>query len=926
MKSKVYCFVLIFWGMICFSQAASVKGIVSDKTTQEPIIGATVVLKEATLGAASGLDGSFTIKNIAKGSYTLSVSYVGYQTESKQFTIENDNDIISIDFQITENSQLLKEVVISGGEDKTTDEYAARSVQNSLQLTNVVSAKTIEVSPDLTVANVLQRVSGVTIERNQNGDGQHAIIRGMEKRYNYTLVNGIKIPSPDNKNRYIPLDIFPSDLLDRLEVSKSLTPNMEGDAIGGVMNMVMKDAPNRFLLNANAGTGYGQLYFDRAYTSFPRNGLQAESPQERFGSGYVAKPADFFADAHNYKQVQPSPNAILGFSIGNRFLNNKLGAIVAASYQSTYRGSDSKLFEVETQTTDNSTKLTGITVRNFSARQIRSGVHTKLDYKLNEANKLSFFGSYINLQDVQTRVSYDTNLVISRDGAGTGRGSNSFRSRLESQNIYNATLQGDHKIVANVLKLQWSLAYSLATYANPEQSEIETTWGRVKDPISNAIVQEQPLFEQGIRRWQRNSDQDRALYVNLSYSPEFLGRKIEFSTGGLQRFKNRENYFNRYELRPDPSPQAYNGDNLTSYSYFVFNPTGTTSNAYNYTSYENVTGLYGMGKWQTTRLQIIAGARNEITSFGWQSEASRETVGRTGSIAYSNLLPSAHFKYMPDKKRNIRGSYFASISRPGFFEVIPYIDKNEDYTEAGNPLLKHTQADNFDLRYEFFPKPLNQFLAGVFYKAIRNPIEYAFVERGANIVLQPGNFGTATNYGFELDFAQYLRVFGIRANYTFTNSSITTSKTVRFTETNPDGSTNQRSRQENQTRPLQGQSMHNGNISLLLKEQKTGFDAQLALVYTGRRIVQVSNFKDGDFWQKAFTQLDFSAEKRIKKYFTVYVKVNNILNTPYEVEIPQKYVAESSLVQAPYQTEGENILIQKDYFGQMYFAGMRFKL
>ena len=137
---------------------------------------------------------------------------------------------------------------------------------------NIVSARTIEVSPDITVANVVQRVSGVTVERNNSGDGQYAILRGMDKRYNYTLVNGIKIPSPDNKNRFVPLDIFPAELLDRLEVTKALTADMEGDAVGGAVNMIMKDAPSQRQLTANLSVGYNASYFDRDFQYFKTGG------------------------------------------------------------------------------------------------------------------------------------------------------------------------------------------------------------------------------------------------------------------------------------------------------------------------------------------------------------------------------------------------------------------------------------------------------------------------------------------------------------------------------------------------------------------------------------------------------------------------------------------------------------------------------
>ena len=99
--------------------------------------------------------------------------------------------------------------------------------------------------PDVTLGNTIQRVSGVTIQRTSTGEGRYAIVRGMDQRYNNTLVNGIKIPSPDDKYRFVPLDIFPSELLERLEVIKALTPSMEGDAIGGSVNLVMKNAPRQ---------------------------------------------------------------------------------------------------------------------------------------------------------------------------------------------------------------------------------------------------------------------------------------------------------------------------------------------------------------------------------------------------------------------------------------------------------------------------------------------------------------------------------------------------------------------------------------------------------------------------------------------------------------------------------------------------------
>jgi hypothetical protein len=197
-----------------------IKGNVTDKKSGEPLIGATVHIKSKKsnfkLATSTGLDGSFTFKNIPTGQYEVEAKYISYKDEDKDVNVA-DGAIITVRLQLEAKGSELKEVqvmaaVSSGG----TDQAARRIEQRADQVLNAVSARTIEVSPDITVANVMQRVSGVSVERSSNGEAQYPIIRGMEKRYISTLINGVKIPSPDNKNRYVPLDIFPADIIDRL--------------------------------------------------------------------------------------------------------------------------------------------------------------------------------------------------------------------------------------------------------------------------------------------------------------------------------------------------------------------------------------------------------------------------------------------------------------------------------------------------------------------------------------------------------------------------------------------------------------------------------------------------------------------------------------------------------------------------------------
>lgn len=187
-----------------------ISGIVIDSSTGEALIGATVYVRQRPKsGTATGLDGTFRLSTDVK-SPALVCSYLGYATQ-----VINNPESSPLTIRMTESASELSELVVTTSASNT--ETGARMIErNSMNVVNVMSARSMELSPDVTVGNIIQKMSGVTTERNSSGEGQYAILRGMDKRYNYTLVNGVKIPSPDNKNRFVPLDLFPSEILDRI--------------------------------------------------------------------------------------------------------------------------------------------------------------------------------------------------------------------------------------------------------------------------------------------------------------------------------------------------------------------------------------------------------------------------------------------------------------------------------------------------------------------------------------------------------------------------------------------------------------------------------------------------------------------------------------------------------------------------------------
>jgi len=914
-----------------------IKGKVSDVNTKEELIGAVISFKEIKLNTGTNLNGNFKFKNVKPGNYTLVCKYLGYENLEKKLTINEGLKEIEFDFKITPSLKKLSTITISEKSNVESDLFVRNNEMNSASIINSISARAIQISPDLTVAAVLQRVSSVSMERSSNGEAQYAIIRGMDKRYNYTLINGVKIPSPDNKNRYVPMDLFPSELLERLDVIKALTPSMEGDATGGAMNMIMKNAPDRFTVTANYSLGYSQIFFDRPFSSFNSSVINANDPATRFGKDYHADANnDFTKDNLSFKNITPSPNQNFGFSLGNRFLNDKFGVLVAASYQNTNRGTNSNVILPSAQplpAPDRNSNMIfnydDIEYREYSSQQSRFGVHTKMDYKFNNKNSLSLYGVYMNLSEVLTRNILDTASGPQRSGVGTGEVHEYNRSRLSNQNISNITLQGNHLLYTG-LKLNWSAVYSLASSQTPGWSDMERIHGVSLDSNGKQKVTPTTLNKLSTR-WLNNSDEDNTIYLNLVYEPEFIKNKdfkTEISGGTMLRFKHRENYYNSYALTPDNGRGGYPiWTNIYDVNFIftgINKDKGSPSDANNYSSNENITAYYGQLKLDfLKKYQILGGVRIENTDQNYNTAAPITLVGKSGSKTYMDILPSMHLKYAISKIQNLRASYFASITRPGFFELVPYVLPGEYFDEIGNPLLKHSTADNYDLRYEYFGKSSDQILLGVFYKSITNPIEFGYLQTGTSSqAIQPQNYGNAVNLGFEMLLTKYIGKFGIRANYTFTNSEITTAKKLYYR----DGNGSLTSTLVNQTRPLQGQSAHIGNFSLLFKDSKNGLDAQLAFVYTGRRISQLSPFYGLDYWQRGILQLDFSAEKRIHKKLFLYTKITNLLNSPLVVEVLLPNTYRTGRQQIPIQDNDNSIVVQRDYYYQTYLLGIRYKI
>jgi outer membrane receptor protein involved in Fe transport len=330
----------------------------------------------------------------------------------------------------------------------------------------------------------------------------------------------------------------------------------------------------------------------------------------------------------------------------------------------------------------------------------------------------------------------------------------------------------------------WAGVFSTAYKKSPDRADLNIntkidtvhTTGDINGPYE--FSQTPYYFDQISRIWQHNNDKDYEAIANLTYRTTLKHSSFELKTGGLYRHKTRYNIQNEYDLKPVANSngvkQQFN--DIYSAMWTVYDTKGTQAyDINNYKLFENIAAGYAQAKFSAKYFDLFGGVRVEKTEQGYSLNTFYATGVNAVTKNYVDVLPSVMLKYKLNAKTNIRLSYFKSISRPNYYELVPatLLSNSSATAETGNPDLRHSVSDNLDIRYELFPKGDEQFFVGAFYKKIKDPIEYAY--EGVE-TYTPQNLGTATVYGGEIVYTKYFHNIGITGNYTYIYSEISSPK------------------------------------------------------------------------------------------------------------------------------------------------------
>lgn len=884
------------------------KGRILD-SEKNPLPGALVILDDNSCSAVTDADGFYSFASVTAGNHNVRVTYIGFAPSEK--TVDVRNGGVTQDIVMTDQSKELDEVVVTGV--FSGQHRAINAQKNNVNVSNIVSAAQIGKFPDSNIGDALKRISGINVQYDQ-GEARFGQVRGTPADFSSVTINGSRIPSAEGDIRNVQLDLIPSDMIQTIEVSKTLMPDQDGDAIGGSINLVTRNSPRRFSFSAVAGSGYNWI---------------SRKAQMNFG-----------------------------LTIGNRFFNDRFGVMAAVSYNNAPSGSYDTEFLWEKDDKGNR-YINDYQIRQYFVTRERQSYSLSLDWKFNDFNKIWFKGIFNNRNDWENR--YRTTLKdITPEGVADVRvqtkgGSPSERdARLERQRTMDFTLGGENLLGA--LEMDWKLGYARASEDRPNERYIDYRLRKqhfsfdlsdtrmpfaTPDEGSTMLLNDDFSLKDLTQQQQTITEQD--LKIALDFKSWIGGHSgLKFGFKFVNKTKDKEIDFYEYtpadkkEFNADafahtanqstdrfmPSPRYQTGTFVTKEflasldldNASLFEKAQVPEElAGNYNARENVTsGYVRIDSKLADNLSFTGGLRLEHTGLRYTGriyDDETNTVSETTpeSSAYINLLPSFILKWNVDKDFIVRAGYNQSISRPKYSALVPgmNIKRGDNEIVIGNPGLKATTSHNLDLNAEYYWNSVGLVSAGVFYKHIEGFIvdEVAFNREYQNHVwtklTQPKNGGNANIFGAELawqrDFGfitPELKCVGLYGTYTYTHS--------RVTDFNFAGRENEKGLS------LPGSPAHTANLSLYF--EKFGLSARLSFNYASAFIDEMGAEKFYDRYYDAVKYMDFNISYTFGRNtkFTVFADCTNLLNQPLR-----------------YYQGSKDFTMQQEYYGVKLNGGLK---
>ncbi|MES2411987.1 MAG: TonB-dependent receptor [Bacteroidota bacterium] len=912
MKPKIYLqfFFFLFTAIAAYGQTSGIRGIVIEDKTGQPLPGATVAIIELNKSRVTDPDGSFSFSKIEPGTYELKITALTFQEKVITEVIVVKDEINNLTISLEEKSNQLEEVVVKTTRARVESVKSLLIQQkNSANVSDGISAETIKRTPDKNTSDVLKRISGASIQ-----DNRFVIIRGLNDRYNAALINGAPLPSSESDRKAFSFDIFPSNMLDNLVITKTASPDLPGDFAGGVVQINTKSVPEKDFQSISIGSGYNTittfkdqrtykggntdwLGFDDGTRQMP----SAIPSTETFGTlnaagNYqeIANIAKSFQSDWAITSQKFSPNTSFQYSIGRHYeLGEKVfGVLFSASHnisnsynefeRNKYDNPDPAIPSVQTEKFKD---------KNYS-QQVLTGALANFSLKFNQNNIISF----------KNILSINSNdLVIERYGQKDLTDVRTTMADVRwftSNRIYSGQLNGDHYFPKPKIKINWTGFYSDIKREIPN---LRRNMYTIEDPNStdpNATIPYALIFNNGGPDYGGGmffSENMEDIYgVKLDLTKKItLGEDFinDFKIGGFTQFRNRDFTARQLQYVPLNSPDgSFDGQLLTLPNETIFNVSnmGQISPGVNgftisdftkftdsYTAGSELKAGYVMFDSRYKKFRLVWGVRVEDFHQTLDSRLS-ETEYENVDTQKTDILPSANLIFAINKTQNLRLSFSKTINRPEYRELAPFgfYDFTTQFFTQGNPDLKRAGIDNIDLRYEIYPGKGQLFSISYFLKEFTDPIE--LIQQINNNTVTYENAKSAKSSGIELEFRTLLSTIFKSEKTTFFDN-LTLFSNIAVIRSTVDVS-NSSSANPEKSRPLQGQSPYVLNAGLQYVNTEKGWIVSTNINRVGNRIFIGSSEVEPSIWEKARTFLDFQIAKTFyKNKLELKLNVQNVL-------------------------------------------------
>jgi outer membrane receptor protein involved in Fe transport len=873
------------------ARTGRVVGRIIDASTGQGLSDVGVQIVGTTLGTTSAIEGRYVVPNIPAGTVTIQVRRLGYAPKTVTGILLDAGQTLEQNISMQPATAQLEAVRTTAAAERGTVNEALDQQRTATGIVNSVTAEQITKSPDSDAAQAVQRVSGVTVQ-----DGKYVFVRGLGERYTTASLNGARIPSPEPEKRVVPLDLFPSGLLQAITTSKTFTPDQSGDFSGAQVDIRTREFPARRQITYSVTTGFNSATTGSTILTAPRAGGErlAWVGDKRNLPWLVASVGNMqtitlnqgdknllintFRNSWTPVTERAQPNVSTSMSVGGNdaLLGHRVGYVASGTYSLSQ---DEKRDQIRALADRGSTL--GST-REMDRFEGSTGSSSVLWGGL--LNLSTLLGTHTRLMLNNTYNRTADNDARSETGSLESDGIRAHIDRLQyvERSVRSNQLTAEHQFGPRH-RVDWSATSSAVTRDEPDRSEFVS----VLDPGAPGEALWLNTGNQGaVRTFSTLHESSSEGRANYQLTFPWGGREHSVKVGGLYRSTDRDADSRAFSISAAGigesvralSPEQLFDGRFTQGSASVFDlaPLGQGGS---YTAEDRLGAGFAMTEiGLSERIRLIGGARFERDKLHVGAQSTLGAPVATDKN-WTDVLPSAAINVRLTDAQSLRLSLSRTLSRPEYRELSPVTSRDVIGGDnvQGDPNLERTRIANADLRWEWYPAPGEVVSIALFGKRFDKPIERVYRSVGGSTARTVFylNADAADNYGIELELRKSLGAFTplLTPVTLFSNATVMQSE-IKLGETT--ASATKRSRR------MVGQAPYVVNAGLTFAPRSGSTSATLLFNRTGERIDAAGDQPLPDVIEKPRNALDFSLRFPLVSAFSGRFDAKNLLDDPFE--------------------------------------------